>query len=182
VLVSAANRNDHLLIDRLVDAVTPVRQQVGRPRRRPAGCTPTRDTTTGPAVRRYADVGSPPGSPVKASSRRPNSGGTASWADNRCPKTARTGARLARLIDFARNVRTIHVLIDRDTILTGAPTNVKPSANATAPTSAAPTFGGVAAYPRRPSLPTNSARRGKRARTACSSFKSVRSPVGSLPS
>jgi transposase len=35
VLISAANRNDHLLLDRLVDAVTPVRQPVGRPRKRP---------------------------------------------------------------------------------------------------------------------------------------------------
>jgi transposase len=35
VLVSAANRNDHLLLDDLVDAVAPVRQPVGRPRKRP---------------------------------------------------------------------------------------------------------------------------------------------------
>jgi IS5 family transposase len=36
VLISAANRNDHLLLDDLVDAVTPVRQPTGRPRKRPA--------------------------------------------------------------------------------------------------------------------------------------------------
>jgi transposase len=36
VLVSAANRNDHLLLDDLLDAVPPVRQPVGRPRKRPA--------------------------------------------------------------------------------------------------------------------------------------------------
>jgi hypothetical protein len=35
VLISAANRNDHLLLDELVDAVPPMRQPVGRPRRRP---------------------------------------------------------------------------------------------------------------------------------------------------
>jgi transposase len=35
VLVSAANTNDHLLLERVLDAVTPVRQPVGRPRRRP---------------------------------------------------------------------------------------------------------------------------------------------------
>jgi hypothetical protein len=31
----AANRNDHLLLDELLDAVAPVRQLVGRPRKRP---------------------------------------------------------------------------------------------------------------------------------------------------
>ena len=35
MLISAANRNDHLLLDDLVDAVAPVRQPVGRPRKRP---------------------------------------------------------------------------------------------------------------------------------------------------
>jgi transposase len=36
VLISAANRNDHLLLDELIDAVPAVRRPVGRPRRRPA--------------------------------------------------------------------------------------------------------------------------------------------------
>jgi transposase len=35
VLISAANRNDHLLLERVVDAVVPVKGSVGRPRRRP---------------------------------------------------------------------------------------------------------------------------------------------------
>lgn len=35
VVVSAANRNDHLELETVVDAVTPVRRPVGRPRRRP---------------------------------------------------------------------------------------------------------------------------------------------------
>jgi transposase len=35
VVVSAANRNDHLELETVVDAVTPVRGPVGRPRRRP---------------------------------------------------------------------------------------------------------------------------------------------------
>ncbi|WP_165945605.1 IS5 family transposase [Micromonospora sp. KC606] len=34
-LVSAANTNDHLLLEQLVDSVTPVKGPVGRPRRRP---------------------------------------------------------------------------------------------------------------------------------------------------
>src|SRR5689334_12824569 len=36
VLISAANRNDYLLLDELIDAVPAVRRPVGRPRRRPA--------------------------------------------------------------------------------------------------------------------------------------------------
>jgi transposase len=35
VLISAANRNDHLLLNDLLDAAAPVRQPVGRPRKRP---------------------------------------------------------------------------------------------------------------------------------------------------
>ncbi|WP_083751492.1 hypothetical protein [Saccharothrix sp. ALI-22-I] len=35
VVVSAANRNDHLESETVVDAVAPVRGPVGRPRRRP---------------------------------------------------------------------------------------------------------------------------------------------------
>lgn len=35
VVVSAANRNDHLELEGVVDAVTPVKVPVGRPRRRP---------------------------------------------------------------------------------------------------------------------------------------------------
>lgn len=35
MLISAANTNDHLLLDAVVDSVAPVRQPTGRPRRRP---------------------------------------------------------------------------------------------------------------------------------------------------
>lgn len=35
VVVSAANRNDHLMLEAVVDAVEPVAGPVGRPRRRP---------------------------------------------------------------------------------------------------------------------------------------------------
>lgn len=35
VVISAANRNDHLELDAVVDAVKPIRGPVGRPRRRP---------------------------------------------------------------------------------------------------------------------------------------------------
>jgi IS5 family transposase len=35
VVISAANRNDHQELETVVDAVTPVRGPVGRPRRRP---------------------------------------------------------------------------------------------------------------------------------------------------
>jgi transposase len=35
VLISAANTNDHLLLEQLVDSVTAIKGRVGRPRRRP---------------------------------------------------------------------------------------------------------------------------------------------------
>ncbi len=35
VVVSSADRNDHLLFEAVVDAVTPIKGPVGRPRRRP---------------------------------------------------------------------------------------------------------------------------------------------------
>jgi hypothetical protein len=36
VLITAANTNDHLVLEHVVDSVTPVRAPLGRPRKRPA--------------------------------------------------------------------------------------------------------------------------------------------------
>jgi hypothetical protein len=63
VLITAANTNDHLVLQRVVDSVTPVRGPAGRPRKRPA--------------KLHGDKGYDYHTCRKASSPPPFSGGTA---------------------------------------------------------------------------------------------------------
>jgi hypothetical protein len=85
VLTSAANVHDPQLMVPLLDSLAPVRSARGRPRTRPANCTPTRPTTYRRCAPRSADVASPSGSPATASSQTSGSAATAGSSRPTCP-------------------------------------------------------------------------------------------------
>ena len=75
--VSAANVNDHRMLEDMVDGIRPVRQPVGRPRKRPAKLHGDKGYDYPNAANCYARATSSRGSPARASSHRSDSASTA---------------------------------------------------------------------------------------------------------
>jgi hypothetical protein len=70
LLLSAANVHDSRLLEPLLDAVPPIRQCAGRPRKRPASCTRTKGTTTITAAWPHGAKASSPALPAEVSRAR----------------------------------------------------------------------------------------------------------------
>ncbi|WP_328465035.1 transposase [Actinoplanes sp. NBC_00393] len=77
VEISAANLNDHRMLQDMVDGVRPVRQPIGRPRKRPAKLHADKGYDFPAAANCCVPATSSSGSPARASSPRNASAGTA---------------------------------------------------------------------------------------------------------